>query len=546
MSEWLRPVFTRTRTPVQGNLPAFDLDRPSLSAEEHYHDYEEKGNMTGTIRMRPSSRVSSYIGFRPNTPPTATHDVFQRGTASFENPTRDPGMLYHKPSNDQMAETLKVIMMTRSNLEPVPVEYNYCILHVLEAYQDLTVQVNAKQEIIDELKKSHTKDIKEFEVLATQWEKKEQDYKAELKKLEVLLSKTEGGMESVVMARSNSRIHGAKRASDEMRRSIGTIKERHVERSSMGEPGQNVEDPNFMAEHSMGLPRIDTSVPSVSHWTYPAEQKRDLPHLTSTSEMGSDADAMSSTDSYNEGSTRIRARGLGFGLDKPLPDMPVLEKPSHRNRRAKAKTDPTGTELPLPQQLSFSFKPGDDSSLSVQRESSSYSKQKMLDDLMRHRRSVDPTERSETPTTNTTHSKDSTVSPSRTHTPINNMRPESRTTTINTATLQTPPEREPISRGTSTNSVITAIRDNSGRSSVAGSRTGRPSNDRSGGSDEAITAAARAFKNSGKNGSGPKVDRTKSPQGTDGQSEVELLVKNLAEKRREKGNGVANLPVNKG
>lgn len=185
--------------------------------------------------MRPSSRVSSYIGFRPGTPPT--HDVFQKGGAggSFENAARDPEILYHKPSGDQMAETLKVIMMTRNNFSPVPVEYNSCILHVLEAYQDLREQVNAKQEIIDELKQSHTKDIKDFEQLATRWEKKEQDYKTELKKLEVLLSKTEGGMESVVMARSNSRIHGSKRASDEIGRGISTIKERHAERSSMGE-----------------------------------------------------------------------------------------------------------------------------------------------------------------------------------------------------------------------------------------------------------------------------------------------------------------------
>jgi hypothetical protein len=75
------------------------------------------------------------------------------------------------------------------------VEYNACILHVLEAYQDLREQLNSQQDVIEELKRGHTKDIKEFEALANRWEIKERDYKAELKKLEVLLAKTDGGME---------------------------------------------------------------------------------------------------------------------------------------------------------------------------------------------------------------------------------------------------------------------------------------------------------------------------------------------------------------
>jgi hypothetical protein len=78
-----------------------------------------------------------------------------------------------------MAETLKVVMMNQSSVDPVPVVYNSCILHVLEAYQDLRAELTKKEDFIEELKLSHMRDITDFEALATQWQMREQDYKTE-------------------------------------------------------------------------------------------------------------------------------------------------------------------------------------------------------------------------------------------------------------------------------------------------------------------------------------------------------------------------------
>lgn len=133
-----------------------------------------------------------------------------------------------------MVEMLKVVMMTQSSATAVPVEYNSCILHVLEAYQELRMELRRREETIEELKHSHTKDIKDFETLATQWEMKEQNFKTEMKKLEVILSKTEGGMEKVSLARSKSTVHGSQRVGESIKRDIGTIKARHAARSSRG------------------------------------------------------------------------------------------------------------------------------------------------------------------------------------------------------------------------------------------------------------------------------------------------------------------------
>lgn len=73
------------------------------------------------------------------------------------------------------------------------------------------------------------------------WDLKEQDYKYELKKLEVLLSQTEGGLEKVTLARSKSTVHGSRRVGDTIGRGVGTVKERNEDRCSAGTGWSNME-----------------------------------------------------------------------------------------------------------------------------------------------------------------------------------------------------------------------------------------------------------------------------------------------------------------
>ncbi|TGO51671.1 hypothetical protein BCON_0156g00160 [Botryotinia convoluta] len=214
MDQWLRPVFARTRTPVQ-SAPSNHSDEP--------HETED------TMKsIRPSSRVSSYIGFRSS---TSNLHAPAGDTFTFQH-VNIPENVYHKPSGSQMAETLKVIMMTRNLMEPIPVEYNTCILHVLEAYNDLQEMLAVKEGEIEEIKGRHTKDIREFDGMAEQWKAKEKDYQKEIKKLEVLLSKTEGGMENVTMARSKSVVHGTRRAADLFEDGMEKIKQNFARYSS--------------------------------------------------------------------------------------------------------------------------------------------------------------------------------------------------------------------------------------------------------------------------------------------------------------------------
>lgn len=181
---------------------------------------EDEPQMSG--RPRPVSRVSSYMGMPTVEAPTLAPEDFPR--------LRNPENVYYKPDCDHMAETLKVIMMTQDSLDHVPIIYNSHILHLLESFQDGQEQLVRKQHIIEEVKEAHARDLHEFGLLADLWEAKEKDYKAEVKRLELMLSKTEGGMETVVLARSKSKIHGSKRFSETLGRGFGTIKIRHATR----------------------------------------------------------------------------------------------------------------------------------------------------------------------------------------------------------------------------------------------------------------------------------------------------------------------------
>jgi hypothetical protein len=176
-------------------------------------------------KNKATSRTTSRMGFLLGSPSILTPAAI----SSTPSPPviQPPESLYHKPSPDQMVETLKVVMMNQSSLDPVPVQYNSCILHALEAYHDLQLQLWQKDEEVELLKKSHARDIDDFDEMAKRWSTKESDYQKEVKRLEVLLANTEGGMEAVAIARSHSLVHGSKRASDSITRGIGTIKERN-------------------------------------------------------------------------------------------------------------------------------------------------------------------------------------------------------------------------------------------------------------------------------------------------------------------------------
>ncbi|TVY38070.1 hypothetical protein LSUB1_G004470 [Lachnellula subtilissima] len=501
MADWLRPVFAR-KTPNLSALPY--AERQATPSIDESAEGDEVA-VTTVTKMRSTSRVSSIMGgFRPNSPSVAMPDVFQG--------IKDPESTYHKPNSDQasstpylclclgdtshatgifgqgrmltMAETLQVIMMNQSTMVPLPIEYNACILHVLEAYYDMRQLLNAQQDTIEELKQNHTKNVNDFEALATTWELKEGDYKCELKKLEVLLSKTQGGMEEVALARSKSRIHGSQRASDEIGRGINTIKQRH--RSSNSE--NKTEDTPIHIPDSPTVGRRRHLRSKGSSFTQP--QPEDMGGYGGDLGFGSTFESStsgsnSSACAVEEGPTAGAALGLGIVIEKPLPNVP----------------DPPAGEVGSTRGMSFSFKPGDDEDLLAQGEAREVAKRHDLEKHVRQRRHTVHNQQAEAPPTNT----GETQRRPKVRSFLSELK--SRTPTTLSPSLSPSPSPLPflhrpndlLIRGDSTSSVVTAVRDGSvGNSSVLGSQHGRPGLDRHASSSEAVTAAARAIAASNK------------------------------------------------
>ncbi|KAH8815763.1 hypothetical protein F5884DRAFT_192501 [Xylogone sp. PMI_703] len=137
MSDWFRPVFHRAKS------------QPAPQGEQDRHE------SVTTPRIRSNSRVSSFLHSSSNAQVISTHDVFARvRTDSVPSVPRFEA--------DQQVETLQVLMMTKSSLDPVPVEYNSCILQLLEGYSILRAKVTAKDKLIDSLKRQHEREVNDL------------------------------------------------------------------------------------------------------------------------------------------------------------------------------------------------------------------------------------------------------------------------------------------------------------------------------------------------------------------------------------------------
>lgn len=219
MADWLRPVFSRQKSSLNivSTPTTTSLQTPS---EDDRHNETPTAN-----KPRPASRLATFMGIGTSTPvPTIVEPP----------PELPKPKLYAKVRPrydcDGMVEHLKSVMMTHDTFNPLPRDYNVYIMYVLEAYQELREKLERKMMIIDDLRMIHASELEEFENMASHWEQKEKAYKLEIKRLEVMLSKTDGGVENVALARSQSMVHGTGRAADSIGNGLKTIRGRNVVR----------------------------------------------------------------------------------------------------------------------------------------------------------------------------------------------------------------------------------------------------------------------------------------------------------------------------
>ncbi|KXH29505.1 hypothetical protein CNYM01_13651 [Colletotrichum nymphaeae SA-01] len=117
-------------------------------------------------------------------------------------------------SLEQMINALHYTMMTKNVLDPVPREYNSYILHLLEGYWDLQERLKKTEQELAEEKETKLKSLEEFTKMSEEWESKEADFRAEIKRMElVLVDVAPAGVGAVVLARSCSLVDRSAKSS---------------------------------------------------------------------------------------------------------------------------------------------------------------------------------------------------------------------------------------------------------------------------------------------------------------------------------------------
>ncbi|KAI1800574.1 hypothetical protein F4811DRAFT_564671 [Daldinia bambusicola] len=118
---------------------------------------------------------------------------------------REQDKIWYNPSLDQMVEALQVVLMTQGTLRPIPIEYNSYILHLIEGFANVQERIQTVDSAYAEARHSLEHHLEHFKSVADEWLEREGQYRAEIKRLEVLLSRTSSdGLEAVTLARTNS------------------------------------------------------------------------------------------------------------------------------------------------------------------------------------------------------------------------------------------------------------------------------------------------------------------------------------------------------
>ncbi|KAK4169174.1 hypothetical protein QBC43DRAFT_170008, partial [Cladorrhinum sp. PSN259] len=83
--------------------------------------------------------------------------------------------------------------------------YNSYVLSLIEGFAHINQRLESCQGELDELKKAREMELEQFRAISEEWMEREEAYKAEIKRLELILAKeSKNGVASVALARHES------------------------------------------------------------------------------------------------------------------------------------------------------------------------------------------------------------------------------------------------------------------------------------------------------------------------------------------------------
>ncbi|KAM0358529.1 hypothetical protein ACHAP4_004504 [Fusarium culmorum] len=153
-------------------------------------------------------RLPSWQGVswadRGTAPLTGVDAALDQADKLFINASQE---VWHSPSVDQLAESLRAALMTTEGNQPLSAEYRPHVLLLCEFYGTRHHKIAKLESQLAEVKDQLEKERERYRSIEEHWMVQDARYKAEVKRLEMFIHETSGkGMEAVVLARAGSLI----------------------------------------------------------------------------------------------------------------------------------------------------------------------------------------------------------------------------------------------------------------------------------------------------------------------------------------------------
>lgn len=246
--QWRRKIqSSRSRTPLPGTPAEHDYREPLTESASNPATPRRK------IRPKISSYFSHYI-------PSTTHQP-KSDYLSVPEPTdfavpRSVGTIPEPPSHHLEAEQLIDSIMRTLLCRPyegLDAQHNSSILMIIEAYRNLKDEIALLECKVQEEVHARFTVMMDAERSEKQWEVERQEYKAEVKRLELLISRGKKGLVGVINARQGSVLRGRRKQTyDDQNDDKETVFE-FLERTRQEDETARVEQRGTPERRSYGL-----------------------------------------------------------------------------------------------------------------------------------------------------------------------------------------------------------------------------------------------------------------------------------------------------
>ncbi|KAK4191668.1 hypothetical protein QBC35DRAFT_294982 [Podospora australis] len=194
---------------------------PQFLHHSHSSNNNSSTNAAGRTRTSFFHHVPAPLGHLPLQTVDPEKDS-DGGVQQLFNTQKGAPAVWYNPNLTQMVESLKVVMMEKRNpLESIPPVYNSYVLALLEGFAHLKQQVAKTDQELADLKTLRQMELEQFSGISKEWIEREESYKAEIKRLELVLAKeSKDGVASVTLARHESLVDrsGTKRFQARLKR----------------------------------------------------------------------------------------------------------------------------------------------------------------------------------------------------------------------------------------------------------------------------------------------------------------------------------------